>query len=169
MRRTAVLAVSGWLAAAAAATVAGVTAVTLVGRGLGGEQAPDPLSQREIAASLAAVTPTAGASPTATVSPTVGGPTGAPATTAAPGPAGPSATLLSTPGGTVIARCVGGRVTLVQWSPAPGYAIGEVRPGPDSEARVAFERGGPDGDDAEVEARVSCGGDGVPRIRWQRD
>lgn len=175
MRRTAIIAVTGWLAAAAAATVAGVAAVTLIGQGLAGPGSGEALSQDEIARELGARP-----SPVRTGTPGPGGgtlgpgggragpgPTGSPpaATPVVPGdsPGAARSKLLSTPGGTVIARCAGGQVTLQSWSPAQGYAVGEIRPGPDHEGRVTFERG-----EDEIEARVWCRA-GIPSVTWERD
>ncbi len=51
----------------------------------------------------------------------------------------------------MVARCDGRRVTLRSWSPAQGYEIDDVDPGPDDEAKVKFER-----DDDEVEIEIRC-------------
>lgn len=62
--------------------------------------------------------------------------------------------VLNTEGGTVVASCAGGLVTLRSWSPAQGYSIDEAEPGPATVAKVEF-----DGDDREdAEARVGCSG-----------
>lgn len=47
--------------------------------------------------------------------------------------------LLSSSGGTAVARCQGDRVYLVSWSPAQGYRADEVWRGPGRVARVSFE------------------------------
>jgi hypothetical protein len=161
MRRTVVLTVAGWLAAAFAATAAGVAVVTLIGHGLVGPEPDDPLSQDQVAAALAATPSPAGPPATTPTAPTpVGTPPGA-------APSRPAATLLGSPGGTVLARCSGGEVTLANWSPATGYAVGEVRAGPAHDGRVTFERG--DDDEDGIEVRVECGPDGVPEHEWRRD
>jgi len=155
MRRTALLAVGGWLAAVVAATIAGVAVLTLVGQSLLGSSPDEPMSSEQIAAALAGSTPPA-STPPATPPPST------------PPPSTPAASavvvLLTTPGGTVIARCSGGQVVLRSWSPASGFTADEVRPGPEREARVTFIRG-----DEEIEARVRCGVGGRPRIQWKRD
>ena len=155
MRRTAVLAATGWLVAAVAAIVAGVAAVTLIGRGLVGPEPDDPMSADEVVAALAA-TPPAGATPTGTPDATAGvTPTGGPTRTGPPA----AATLLRSPGGSVTARCAGGKARLDYWSPAPGYTVGEV-----DDDRVTFSRG----DDVVVEARVRCDS-GVPVLEVKQD
>jgi hypothetical protein len=177
MRRTA--AVVGWLAAAAASTVAGLAVVTLIGQGLVGPNPDEPLDPGEVARALAATpapsAPPAGNPPAG--SPPAGSPSAATPSTATPPAAtppptassgAPTATLLTSPGGRVLARCVGGEVTLANWSPATGYAVGEVRSGPAHDARVEFERDDDDqGDDIEV--RVECGPGGAPVLTWKRD
>jgi hypothetical protein len=160
MRRTAVLAATGWLVAAVAAIVAGVATVTLIGRGLVGPEPDDPMSSDEVVVALADTPPTGGATPTGTPSATPTGtpsgtPTGDPTATTPPA----AATLLRSPAGSVTARCVGGKARLDYWSPAPGYTVGEV-----DDDRVTFTRG----DDEEVEARVRCES-GVPVLEVKQD
>lgn len=46
--------------------------------------------------------------------------------------------LLSSSGGTVVARCVGASAYLVSWSPAQGYQVGHVLRGPSPEVGVTF-------------------------------
>ena len=142
MRRRALLAIAGWLAAAAAATATGVAAVALIGQGLSGPERSGPLSEAEVASALA--------SPAARS--TTPAPTSAAAT---PGPSVGAARSLTSPGGTVTARCSGGLAKLVSWAPAQGYAVGEVDAGPDDSPKVRFERG-----ERRVEVRVRCGPDG---------
>jgi hypothetical protein len=62
--------------------------------------------------------------------------------------------LLSTTGGTILARCSGGQVTLVSWSPAQGYRADDVAPGPAASARVKFKAGRD-----ELRVTVTCAGD----------
>jgi hypothetical protein len=49
-----------------------------------------------------------------------------------------SPTVLSSPGGTVVADCRPGGAYLVSWSPDPGYESGTVIRGPAAMARVIF-------------------------------
>ncbi|MFG2041782.1 hypothetical protein [Dactylosporangium sp. NPDC048998] len=60
--------------------------------------------------------------------------------------------LLTSPGGTVVARCTGSSVYLVSWSPAQGYQVTHVERGPGRTAEVAF-RGA-----RRVEIEVRCVG-----------
>jgi len=143
MRRRALLAIAGWLAAAAAATATGVAAVALIGQGLSGPERSGPLSEAEVASALASPAPHATSTRPA------------PTSAATPGPSPGAARSLTSPGGTVTARCSGGLAKLVSWAPAQGYAVGEVDAGPDDSPKVRFERG-----ERRVEVRVRCGPDG---------
>jgi hypothetical protein len=58
---------------------------------------------------------------------------------------------LTSPGGTVVARCMPSGAYLVLWSPAPGFEAGDVLRGPTSVARVSFETTG-----QEVNLRITC-------------
>jgi hypothetical protein len=164
MTRRAVLAVVGWLAAAAAATATGLVAVALIGTGITGPAGP-VLGEREVARDLAAASgePSTGTPSTGSPlsgSPSVGTPsTGAPATTGTPG----SRTPFVTPGGTVVARCDGRTVSLVLYSPAQGYAVKQADAGPDDRAEVTFE-----GQAGRVEVRVTCAA-GQPSATWKQD
>ncbi|HEX6446990.1 MAG TPA: hypothetical protein VF053_17985 [Streptosporangiales bacterium] len=146
-----VLGVAGWFAAAAVATTVGVVAVSAIGTDIVGETAR-PLSHDEVTRALATARPV----PTPSASPTT------PAATASP-PAGSK--VLGTPGGTVVARCENGLVTLVSWSPRQGYRSDHVRAEGGREASLRFES-----DRSEVRVRVDCRG-GVPtaHIRTEDD
>ncbi|MFB6394844.1 septum formation initiator [Polymorphospora lycopeni] len=155
MRRRTVLAVAGWLAAVAAATLTGVGAVNVIGAGITGGSAGDVYSQERIARDLA-LPPSAG--------PTGPAPEPSPSAT----PTTPAATpeprhALSTPGGTVVARCVGGEAELTSWTPHQGYGASDVDRGPDDDAEVTFN--GPGGS---YEVSVTCV-DGQPRVTWELD
>ncbi|GAA2513330.1 septum formation initiator [Pilimelia columellifera] len=168
MRRAVLISATVWLAVAAGATAAGLAAVAFIGDGLGGVGADRPLSTDEVARQLAAVSPAPPAPAT---------PGSAPAVPAAPGLAAPGPTasgaaasrapgaprVLTTPGGSLIAACGPGRqVTLLSWTPAPGYATNEVERGPDHRVEVTFTRA-----DERIEARVECSAD-APQLRWRR-
>ncbi|MFG1775924.1 septum formation initiator [Micromonospora sp. NPDC049051] len=150
MRRRSFLAVAGWLATAAVATLIGVAAIRLVGESIAGTPG-GVLSQEEVERALAAPGPTApqtgGPSPTATGS-------GGPSTPAAGGssPAG-ARRAFATAGGSAVAECGPGGVRLVSWTPAPGYRVSDAEPGPDDDVEVTFV--GPSG---EVELKVRCVG-----------
>ncbi len=55
-----------------------------------------------------------------------------------PPSAGPTSTVLTSPGGTVLADCVSAGAYLVSWSPTQGYEAGNVVRGPAAIARVTF-------------------------------
>lgn len=71
--------------------------------------------------------------------------------------------VLSSPGGTVVARCRGAQVYLASWSPAQGYRADDVRRGPAVEARVKFESAA-----GEFVVDVRCVS-GVPHHTIERD
>ncbi|MEV0591045.1 hypothetical protein [Nonomuraea cavernae] len=160
--------VLAWVVTAVAATGAAVAVLGLLGSALTGSSGR-VLSQGEIRAALSSVTPRPGAPSTTppTRPPTT--PSTRPSTTPSTAPsATPSVTppeagsppapreeLIRTPGGTVIASCQDGQVTLRSWSPAQGYSVDGVEPGPRHEATVEFE---PDeGEDVEVTIGCSAG------------
>lgn len=65
--------------------------------------------------------------------------------------------VITSPGGNVLARCIGGRVELVSWSPAQGYHVDSVDRDLRREAEIEFEA-----EDRDVEIKVRCV-DGVPQ------
>lgn len=158
-RHRTVVAVAGWLGAAALATGVTLAAVSSIGSGIFGSST-GPLDSAEIDRALTAQsTPTAPDPGTADPSPT--GPAD-PSPTPAPAPdAGtttPAAepTVITTEGGTAVARCVEGLVELLSWSPAQGYRVDNADRGPDQTVEVEFESS-----DHEVEVEIHCE-DGVP-------
>lgn len=136
--------VAAWAATAVAATGAAVAVLGLLGNGLTGTDR-HVLAPEEVRAELATATARATAAPVPTASPTG------------------QSRLIRSAGGTVIAACEDGRVTLRSWSPAQGYKVDSVDPGPDHEAKVEFE---PD-DGEEVELKIVCS-DGAPVVRESR-
>lgn len=138
-RTRSLLAIGGWLIAAAAATALGLLATGAAGTGITGTT-PAPLSEQQVDRALAASSPAPPARPSATPSTAPGGVTRA----------------LDTRGGTLIARCQDGQVTLVSWSPAQGYDTEDIRPGPAPAAEITFQTHG-----AEIQVRVDCAA-GVP-------
>ncbi len=54
-------------------------------------------------------------------------------------------------GGSVVAACTSGRVTLRSWSPAVGYRVDEVNRGPATEVEVKFVSSS-----SEVQLKVRC-------------
>lgn len=135
-RTRSLLTIGGWLVAAAAATTVGVVAVGAIGSGIAGTTA-HPLSHSEVTRALAtARTPTPVPSPSE--SPTATGAQG-------------GSRVLGTKGGTVLARCSGGKVSLVSWSPAQGFETDDIRRGPARTASIKFES-----DRVEITVRVDC-------------
>lgn len=135
-----VLAVASWFAAAAVATTVGVVAVSAIGTDIVGETAR-PLTHDQVTHALATAEPmeTPSVTPSASATHLPGG-----------------SKVLGTPGGTVVARCENGLVTLVSWSPKEGYRSDDVQAGTAREASLKFES-----DHREVRVRVDCRG-GVP-------
>ncbi|HYN96520.1 MAG TPA: septum formation initiator, partial [Pilimelia sp.] len=80
MRRTALLVIAGWLAAAVGATLTGVAAVTLIGQGLVGAEQGRPMTEEEVAAALGGTSP----APVATTAAPSRSPGSDPATTGVP-------------------------------------------------------------------------------------
>ena len=164
----AVGAVLAWVAAVAAATAVAMVAIGAIGSGIV-DQGPRPLSQGEVAASLSAAPPiptTAQTTPSDT-------PTGAPgatsATSATTEPAAepqPQPRALTSPGGTVLARCTPG-VEIVSTTPAQGYGVESVEP-EDGSTRVRFRSGGHGRGDGRVEVYVRCT-DGQPTATVETD
>lgn len=164
--------VSLWVAAGLAALLAGLAAIQTVRTAVG-----EPVASANPGSTQPAATPSATTAPSQ--DPTSPGPeptasaTATPAATAtprpsatqpAPPPAAATATL-SSAGGTVVASCTAGTVRLLAWSPAPGYAVDEVEPGPAAEAEVRFAGGG-----TRVQVSVTCGAAGPEqRVRVSAD
>lgn len=158
MRRV-LLAVAGWLLAAALMVVVGTLAVTLLGTGITGGQV-QPLSREAVAQALArsgeqtstTAMPPASGSPTA---PSTAGPS--PPASAVPVPStGQVTRALDSPGGSVIAQCTDSTVYLISWTPRQGFETDEQIRGPAPTAYVKF-----DSDVLDVLLTVSCQ-DGVP-------
>ena len=158
MGRRPLLAIAGWLGAAALAIGAGLAATDVIGNGLSSSRSPVQ-SEDAVARALAeaAAAPPPAASPSATPSPS---PTTAPSASAGPDPVRKT---FRTGGGTVIAQCVGARVQVLSMSPAQGYAVHD---GIDRQLRSSAEvefRGRGDSDDR-VKADLRCSG-GVPVLQ----
>lgn len=161
------VAVAGWLGAAALATGVTLAAVSSIGTGIFGSSA-GPLDRAEIDRALAAQsTPTAPnptespeSSPTGTAEPS---PTPAPTPDAGTTTPAAEPTVITTEGGTAVARCVEGLVELLSWSPAQGYRVDNADRGPDQTVEVEFESS-----DHEVEVEIHCE-DGVPTSSVKAD
>jgi hypothetical protein len=141
--RTALVALA-WAALVVVATLVGMSAVGAIGSGiLGDGQQPLTPAQVDDALAAARVAPR----------PASGSPAPAPPSPA-PSPASSvSATaatdVVASPGGTVVARCVGDTLEIVSASPAQGFRLHDEREG----SRVRFES-----EESKVEVRVSCQG-----------
>jgi hypothetical protein len=142
--------VAAWAAALGVALVVGLTAVGAVGAGLLGP-GPQPLSQAEVDARLASAEPAA-PQPAPAPLPTSSG--SAPVDTGAP-------EVVATAGGTVLARCTGGRAEVVSATPAQGFRV--QTEDEDGGPRVRFRAGG-----TRIEVNLSCA-DGRPVAAIEND
>jgi hypothetical protein len=104
------------------------------GSGQGGAPAPRPPARTSRTARPVVTRTTA--SPPVRVSPAPSTATAAPP---APGPQAAAGTVLTSPGGTVLAECRAAGTYLVSWSPTQGYEASDVTRGPVAAARVVFE------------------------------
>ncbi|MFC4059425.1 hypothetical protein ACFOWE_14050 [Planomonospora corallina] len=156
MRRRFPLVVAGWLVTGALATGAGVAVVGFLGEPLTAS-AHRPLSPAEVRQALARAAPpgtASGSTPGTTASPRDA--VGSPAPSASGALAGRSK-VITTAGGSVIARCDGGLVVLRAWSPAQGFRVDDAERGPAARVRVEFES-----DETDVEVEVRCSAEGLP-------
>jgi hypothetical protein len=164
--RRPLLAIAGWLGAAALAIGAGLAATDVIGNGLSSSQSPvqseDAVARAlaEAATSPAPPTPTPPATPSSTATPPSTSSPSSPGTAAPSASAGPDPVrkTFRTTGGTIIAQCVGPRVQVLSMSPAQGYAVHE---GIDRELRssteVEFRSRGDNDDRVKADLRCSAG------------
>lgn len=141
------LAAGAWLAGVLGATGGSLAAVSLIGQNF----AAPPSQQLTVAAvnhALASADHDASPAATARRHQAAGQRTGAPAT---PGTGG--GTVLSSPGGSVLADCGSTGAYLISWSPQQGYRADDVVRGPAATATVDF-LAGPSG----VRVAVTCAG-----------
>lgn len=155
--------VGAWLFGAGTATAGSLLAVSLPGQGIAaspGQQLTGAAVNRALAREsrgpgqdVPSATPspvhTSGtARPAATrttasrpvrVSPASSTATAAPSAATLPGPQAAAGTVLTSPGGTVLAECLAAGTYLVSWSPTQGYETSDVTRGPTAAARVVFE------------------------------
>jgi hypothetical protein len=171
MNRRVLLGIAGWLTVAVAATAAGIAAIDVLEDGITG-QSVRPLDDEAVHRALSR----SGTSPTMspTMSPTTS-PTMSPGATPRPSPAasstGSSAASpdgvvtrnLATGGGTVTARCEGGRVTVVAAIPAQGFRTDDIQRGPAPSAALTFESA-----EEEFAVTVTCEG-GAPVAHSVKD
>jgi hypothetical protein len=138
---------------------------------LAGTTAPSVVAPSSSAPATSAAPPAPDPTPSGTGTATVTPPTAVPTTqpggrgpvpTGGPGGGPPAAAqprteVLATAGGTIVAECTGGQVTLRSWSPAQGYEVHDVDRGPATQTRVRFR-----GDSGEVRVEITCVG-GAPK------
>lgn len=156
--------VGAWMLGVGAATAGSLLAVSLLGQGIA-TSTSQQLTTAAVNHALAAEadeTPGAGPATTSAPSPAPSGtrsyraressttrpqtgnsPAGASTSRPAASPsatanASLASTVLTSPGGTVVADCRTGGAYLVSWSPDPGYEAGAVIRGPATTARATF-------------------------------
>ena len=125
-----------------------------------GEDTPAPSPSDK--STKKATTPTSSATKKSSPSPTPGSTTDAVTTSKAPSPTAVVRTLASK-GGSVVAACRSGQVTLRSWSPAVGFRVDEVDAGPSGEAEIRFVSR-----TAEVKMQLRCVS-GVPVAQTEYD
>jgi hypothetical protein len=149
MNRRVLLGILGWLAVAATATGAGVAAIGVLEDGITGPGVR-PLDSEAV-----------GRAPSRT---------GVVSAPPAPGPS-PSAPAagrgvtrnLAAGGGIVTARCDGGQVTIMAWTPAQGYRADDLNRGPAVTAALTFTS-----DRLEYAVTVTCEA-GAPVAHSEKD
>ncbi|WP_037347402.1 hypothetical protein [Sciscionella sediminilitoris] len=147
-----VLAVAGWVCAAAAATAVGIASVTAIGSGIA-DSTQRPFNGQQVAAALARPVP-----------PTPPAQSSTPGSTSAPGATpGPANKVLASAGGSVVAACSAGKAQLLSWTPRQGYRTDDIDRGPDRTAKIEFESA-----DTEITVRIDCA-NGVPTAHTTLD
>jgi hypothetical protein len=178
MRGPRVTSAALWVAFAVVAVVSGWVAVQMFGSAVTPASVP-VLTAGEVSARLATASPAATTRPVpATSTKQSGGPSDKPSGTSSSKPTSSptsSSQLSSAPatdivvrtlasrGGSVVAACSSGIVRLRSWSPAVGYRVDEVDPGPDDEAEITFVSSS-----SEVQMKVRCVS-GVPSAETEVD
>jgi hypothetical protein len=155
--RAVLAAALAWCVGAAAAVTLGVVGVSLIGATLTDPAAPSQSPTAE----QSSVPPDRRAdedisSPTALASPS------APTSDEPSTQTSDQERLISSPGGTMLARCSAAGASLVSVSPTPGYRVTGVSDGPAPEATVTFQSA-----QAHVEVVVRCLS-GVPHATIHR-
>lgn len=145
--------VLGWLLAVMAATAIGLAAVSLLTEGLT-SRSTTPLSHDAVSDALALSTE-------APKNPPARPPAHAPA--AEPTQEAPTKRTItqsmSSPGGTIIARCTATTAYLVAWTPAQGFSVDKYERGPAESVLVQFDGNDEEYDDAEITMTVTCPAD----------
>jgi hypothetical protein len=159
------VALVGWAAAVVVAVAVAMATLSAVGDGILGPGSR-PVSQHDVSVALrqASASPGSAGSPGQAGSPTAGGPAASPDPAMSPSaPGAGSEKVLTTQGGSIVARCTGAEVTLTSWSPASGYRTDGVEPGPSPAVSVKFKAGR-----TEIQVEVTCVG-GVPTAATSTD
>ncbi|MEV0613776.1 hypothetical protein AB0I81_10680 [Nonomuraea sp. NPDC050404] len=168
MLRRLLLAVAAWLITVLAAMGAGVAVIGFLGESLTGPSR-NIMSAEQVLRALTEATPRLRPLPSESASrsrtPSSPSPSKPPVSRktsrrSAP-PAGPRMITkrVTTSGGTVIARCERSRVTLRSLSPAQGYQIGAVEPGPGAGAVARFVTA-----ETEVRIDIRCSASGPVHV-----
>jgi hypothetical protein len=156
--RTSLMAIAGWILATTAAVTVGILATSTIGHGITNGSV-DSLGEDKVAAALAKLTDRPSAS-----APTQ--PSGSRPTASQPSPSRASTAttkVLNSPGGSVVARCTGDSVRLLNWTPAQGFTADDDVRREGTAARVKFES-----EDEEYRVNIACR-DGVPQSIVERD
>ncbi len=147
------LAAGAWLLGVVAATGGSLAAVSLIGQSI----AAPPTQQLTVSAvNRALASGGQDPEPSPAARPSRGTRhrhVAAAPSASASAPATSPGTLLSSPGGSVLAGCAGSGAYLISWSPQQGYAADSVVRGPAAAARVVFLAG-----QAGVSLTVTCTG-----------
>lgn len=133
--RAVLAAALAWCVGAAAAATLGLVGVSLIGATLTDRAAPLESPTAEQSARPDRRADEAISSPTALASPS------SPASAKPSTPTSDKERLISSPGGTVLARCSAAGASLVSVTPAPGYRATRASGGPAPEATVTFQSG----------------------------
>jgi hypothetical protein len=134
MRTRTLIATGAWLLGAAAATAGSLLVVSELGEGIaaspGQQQSAAPvLNQAQASHVLPSSSPR---------SRSQGGTGGTGGTRGTGGTSATSGTVLTSSGGTVVARCATAGALLLSWSPQQGFQAGSVVRGPAATTRVVF-------------------------------
>jgi hypothetical protein len=150
------LAIAGWLGAAALAVGAGLAATDVIGTGLSSSQNPVQ-SEDAVARELAGAAATPAPSPPSASLPSASRPSPEAAPSVSAGP-DPVRKTFRTSGGTIIARCVGDRVQVLSMSPAQGYAVHDgIGREPRTTVETEFRSRGDNDDRVKADLRCSAG------------
>ncbi len=140
MRTRTLIATGAWLLGAAAATAGSLLVVSELGEGIaaspGQQQSAAPvLNQAQASQVLPSSSPRSRSQGGTGRTGTTGGTGG---TRGTGGTSATSGTVLTSSGGTVVARCATAGALLLSWSPQQGFQAGSVVRGPAATARVVF-------------------------------